>query len=257
MAYDPSRQAVLLFGGRDAHETSLSDFWSWDGTRWTRLVTPTPSRRHSHAMVTDAARGRVVLFGGYQANPLSDTWEWDGTRWQLLVGLAASPSPRSSHGLAYDRARARVVLFGELWYLSGEGTWLLGPTVAAAHQPYGSGCGSGTRIPTLTTYGEPALGNSRFSLDLSSSPERSPFQILVSASAANLPLGGCSVLVDPNVLLSMSGTTNDTGFAAAPLAIPRDPGLLGLTVHAQAVVLDPAAPFLLALSQGLKLRLGE
>jgi hypothetical protein len=59
-------------------------------------------------MAYDAARQRVVLFGGQD---LGDTWEWDGVSWAQR-NPAASPTARENHAMAYDAARQRVVLFG-------------------------------------------------------------------------------------------------------------------------------------------------
>ena len=75
-------------------------------------MTSPPPARSGHALAYDAARQRVVLFGGYGgAVYLSDTWEWDGTTW-LPRTPVTSPPARRSHALAYDAARQRVVLFG-------------------------------------------------------------------------------------------------------------------------------------------------
>src|SRR6266705_3485334 len=63
--------------------------------------------RYSHAMAYDTARGRVVLFGGYDGTSnLGDTWEWDGTTWTQR----ASSGPPGGE-MVYDAARGRVVLF--------------------------------------------------------------------------------------------------------------------------------------------------
>ena len=63
-------------------------------------------------MAFDAARGRVVMFGGVSlAGPLVKTWEYDGTTW-VLVNTPASPPGRSDHSMVYDSARQRIVLFG-------------------------------------------------------------------------------------------------------------------------------------------------
>ena len=55
------------------------DTWVWDGIAWTE-VTPlvSPSPRERHAMVYDAARSVMVLFGGLGENvsELGDTWEY-------------------------------------------------------------------------------------------------------------------------------------------------------------------------------------
>ncbi len=74
------------------------------------LLTP-PSARYQHALTYDAARQRVVLFGGYNGSVYSDTWEWDGTNWTQKTP-ATSPSARNYHALVYDAARQRVLLFG-------------------------------------------------------------------------------------------------------------------------------------------------
>jgi len=62
-------------------------------------------------MSYDAARRRIVLFGGNAGALLNDTWEWDGRDWTHLYP-GASPSARSDHAMAYDAARRRIVLFG-------------------------------------------------------------------------------------------------------------------------------------------------
>ncbi len=116
MAYDSGRGRVVLFGG--ANENNAVDFgdtWEWDGRSWierTSALSPIP--RFGHAMAYDAARGRVVLFGGYDfvtGQFLDDLWEWDGNTW-AAASFATGPSPRFGHGLVYDSQRQRVVLFG-------------------------------------------------------------------------------------------------------------------------------------------------
>jgi hypothetical protein len=47
--------------------TLLNDTWVWDGTNWVqKFPGHCPSARYHHAMAYDAARGQVVLFGGYR-----------------------------------------------------------------------------------------------------------------------------------------------------------------------------------------------
>jgi hypothetical protein len=60
----------------------------------------------------DAARHRVVLFGGgaHGTDLFGDTWEWDGSAWSLVS--SDGPSPRYAHAMAYDSARQRIILFG-------------------------------------------------------------------------------------------------------------------------------------------------
>jgi hypothetical protein len=66
-------------------------------------------------MVFDAARGKVVLFGGCSSlactNAFNDTWTWDGQTWRQESPLAA-PSPRWGASIAFNAADNTIVLFG-------------------------------------------------------------------------------------------------------------------------------------------------
>jgi hypothetical protein len=95
MAYDASREQVVLFGGNDG--TDLNDTWTWDGWTWQqRFPTSRPPARSRHAMAYDSARGQVVLFGGSNRN---DTWIWDGSNWSQKT-TATIPRARSAHAMA-------------------------------------------------------------------------------------------------------------------------------------------------------------
>jgi hypothetical protein len=119
MVYDEARRQLLLVGGTGTEGTSpsgdRSSTWKWDGTSWTRLATTGPSPRNQVALAYDAARQRVVLFGGQAGvfpniNVLADTWEWDGTSWAQKA--TTGPSGRVHATIAFDRARGKIVLFG-------------------------------------------------------------------------------------------------------------------------------------------------
>jgi hypothetical protein len=80
---------------------------------WTpRTPVTSPLGRIGHAMAYDAARQRVVMFGGQNQNTyLGDTWEWDGNDWVQRFPTNRPPE-RVSSAMAYDPVRQRVVLFG-------------------------------------------------------------------------------------------------------------------------------------------------
>ena len=162
MAYDSARNRVVLFGGHGGNSGGgyLSDTWELDGKNWTQIKpTTSPPYRYSHAMTYDAARQRVVLFGGYThlvPFDLSDTWEWDGKNW-TQAKPTTSPSARYSHAMAYD-SRGRTVLFGGYLHSTGYlgDTWEYGlGRVTASATPYGATCG-----PTLApaTNSRPIIG---------------------------------------------------------------------------------------------------
>jgi hypothetical protein len=77
MTYDADRQRVVLAGGRGSPPPP--DTWEWDGSNWTLQPRPAarPLPRENPVMAYDAARRRVVLFGGlYNLQRLTDTWTY-------------------------------------------------------------------------------------------------------------------------------------------------------------------------------------
>ena len=138
MAYDSLRGVTVLFGGQDSNFNRLGDTWEWDGTTWTQVANTTagPSPRRGHAMAYDSQRGRIVLFGGDDANgSSSQTWEWHAGAWQPLP-FASGPPARRFHAMAYDSARGVTVLFGGFGNSGDLGdTWEWNGTTWASMSP--------------------------------------------------------------------------------------------------------------------------
>jgi WD40 repeat protein len=112
MAYFRDSNLTILFGGISVttnQSTVQGDTWSWNGSAWTQ-ITPaaSPPARYAAAMVYDAARHQLVLFGG---SGLNDTWTWDGTNW-TQANPATRPPARSYAGATYDIDHAVVLLYG-------------------------------------------------------------------------------------------------------------------------------------------------
>ncbi|MFC1482608.1 kelch repeat-containing protein, partial [Myxococcota bacterium] len=80
MAFDSTRGVTVLFGGNECPNGScyVNDTWEYDGTTWVEIGTATaPSPREHHAMVYDALRRWVVLFGGDSGTGESnETWTY-------------------------------------------------------------------------------------------------------------------------------------------------------------------------------------
>lgn len=121
LAYDPTRQRIVLFGGRDNNlPKTYADTWEWDGTNWTLMSPATaPSAREDHALAFDGSR--VVLFGG---SGNADTWLWDGSVW-TTASPATVPSARDKCSMLYDPNRGKAILFGGWDYSIGplSDTW--------------------------------------------------------------------------------------------------------------------------------------
>lgn len=117
-AYHPKAKRFFLFGGASpGGERVLGDTWRFDHGGWTEIkpaVAPAP--RWHFAMVTDEARGQLVLFGGVDhtqkpaAVVFGDTWVWEGAAWRKVA--ATGPAPRFGHAMAFDRKRRTVILVG-------------------------------------------------------------------------------------------------------------------------------------------------
>lgn len=136
MVRDPERGVLVMFGGAEQippnDNVAVDDLWEYDpaGRTWTDRTPATrpaawPSARFMHAMAYDAARKKVVLFGGTAGGPagepyagLGDLWEYDVADGTWLEVEAPDPDAwpvaRWAHAMTYDQARESVVMFGGL-----------------------------------------------------------------------------------------------------------------------------------------------
>jgi N-acetylneuraminic acid mutarotase len=84
--------------------------------RWTDLqpAGAAPAPRFGHSLAYDPAGGKVILFGGRDAEDYVDTWAFDpGTdTWTLLNPGGRRPWARHGHAMVYDPSRGRIILFG-------------------------------------------------------------------------------------------------------------------------------------------------
>ena len=148
IAYDPLRDAIVLFGG-NAQTGNVGDTWEYglDKTTgqydWRQIaVTTAPAARTGARLFYDPSLGQVRLFGGRNIGDLGDTWTWDGATWtkQLESNL---PPPRAYFGAASDPAHNQALIFGgdatipdPATYTYEEHFWTTVPPVAP--QPIGT-----------------------------------------------------------------------------------------------------------------------
>ena len=116
LAFDPLRDRLVLFGGRDlAHTQVFHDTWLFDGTSWQLTTQSGPSARCLFPMTWDATRSAVVLACGTSTanspwgTALADIWAWDGTSWSRLPGLSEG---RIAPALGADPVSYDLVLCG-------------------------------------------------------------------------------------------------------------------------------------------------
>jgi len=134
----------VLFGGAETGSPGGSDeTWTWDGSDWT-LQHPavSPPARYNASLAYDAARGVLVLFGGFgtggvRGGYLDDTWTYDGRTWTPVCGTDATPvcgpPPGYGNAMAYDLLHQQIVMFGGS---NGDNyTWTWNGSVWTLQQP--------------------------------------------------------------------------------------------------------------------------
>jgi hypothetical protein len=131
---DVLHDCLLVFGGSRGG-FDLDDTWALplqgQGTsKWTR-VSPLeggPGARLGHAAAYDALRGRMLLVGGTDGEPLIDVWELrlsERMSWHRLRIQGEAPPGRSGHTVVYDPVRDRLLVFGGLNLVYLDDLWEL------------------------------------------------------------------------------------------------------------------------------------
>lgn len=117
LTYDVAGDRAILFGGF-AGGAPFSDVWMLtlgENAAWTQIF-PTgaaPTGRRGHSSIYDSARGRVVVFGGYDGAYRNDTWQLSLGAAPAWTPLATTGNPPLSywHSAIYDPARDAMVVF--------------------------------------------------------------------------------------------------------------------------------------------------
>lgn len=208
LAYDPTAQVTYLFGGLDAAGDPLNDLWTWDGSRWTQLMTPNPpARRFDCAMTFDAARGKLVLFGGTNST------------WSVY---------RLNETVAYLRD-----------------TWEYTPGAAGAFTAFGVGCSGSRGVPTLGLQGALPTAGFPLRVQVSNLPLVTSAYVFVGTSntfygslplpfpLASIGMPTCTLYVGADVLLPLPVILG-IGLLAVDLPL----GTAGATLYVQAFPID-------------------
>ncbi len=148
LAYDPARRRLVLTGGASGDGTypygaaggtvtMRADTWEWDGVDWQLApVGPAPARIGA-AMAYDAARGALVMVGGWSGDGATgvaqgDAWAYDGISWTNIATDGDLPA-RFGHALVADERGGRLLAiagwrdasgdpYDDTWQLVGD-TW--------------------------------------------------------------------------------------------------------------------------------------
>lgn len=279
LAFDSLRNRMVLLGGITG-STFLSDHWEWDGATWTQIAATTPMGNTRKALGFDPIRNRLVVLDGdgntweHFANgwslvaigtlPVASPLVWDDARQRLQanVGSGAALAHREWDGVSWN---LRASYSGLLAYdmirnvtLGYQNTVLTTTTAQPASTAnLGQACGGSQTVTSLTTFGGAQPGNQGFHLDVRAEASSSPTLLGLALATTNLSLGNQCTLYLQNPIGSLFTATDARGFLHQRLPLPNDGTLRGVTVYAQAAVLDPASAGGLALTQGLRITLGD
>ena len=118
MAFDPLRDRVILFGGRQFSDDKkqlvhLFDTWEFDGTTWTRILEDGPQLRQP-LLAYDAARNELVLMGNDGSNDLVTkmyTYDAAARAWNERTPETLPPCVNES-AMVYDPDAQRILLIG-------------------------------------------------------------------------------------------------------------------------------------------------
>jgi hypothetical protein len=118
--YDPVHHCMVMHGGA-ANFTWFNDTWSLSllgASQWQLLPTTgaPPSKRTGSAAIYDAARARMLLFGGAEPNLIrkNDTWALSLKYDAAWIPLAPDnpPTARSNASATFDPVGDQFVVFG-------------------------------------------------------------------------------------------------------------------------------------------------
>lgn len=126
-AYDSTRRRMIVFGGRatagNGNYQLFNDLWALDleQEQWAELpAVSKPAARVNGALVFDAARDKLILFGGNSSStafpyePRADVWTYDFSTedWTSHPEIAPGPAARLFPGATWDASRSRLLIFG-------------------------------------------------------------------------------------------------------------------------------------------------
>lgn len=83
--WDPERERIVMFGGKNADEQYINEHWEWNGSNWNRVEIPSaPESRMNHGMTWDPVRGAIVLYGGYAGKYFPQVLMLQGEQWSTI-----------------------------------------------------------------------------------------------------------------------------------------------------------------------------
>lgn len=116
MAYDRSRNTIVMFGGAMFEGGFTNDVWEWDGNEWKKIeFSNGPAPRLAHTQIYSTALKRVVIIGGVsdKGETLRDMWAWNGKEFEFLGNNCPSIEVGQGNAVCMDKKRrVKILLVG-------------------------------------------------------------------------------------------------------------------------------------------------
>lgn len=265
MTTDLFNGRIVMFGGSTGAASGvLGDTWTWNGSDWSQVVTPTTpggTGVRNGKMTFDTVRGRHVYFGGVRGvgGFSNSAWEFDGADWRERL-LSPAPAGRAGLGFSFVDALGTNVLFGG--YNGGffSDTWTYQTNALATKTTFGTGCASPSGVPNLNVLPLPWLEETLTWSFSSLPPSALPLLVigLSDTVAEGLPLPlSLAALGAPQCQLLVSTETITFAPAGLSLTLPNDPLLIGESLYSQGIVLSAAtSPFGVSATNATALQIG-
>ncbi|HXW67262.1 MAG TPA: PKD domain-containing protein [Thermoplasmata archaeon] len=216
MAYDPSTQSVILFGGENSVLSGENYTWAYHDLTWTNLtatVGPAPSARAFASAATDSTDDELLLFGGVSPDGalLTDTWTFHDDAWTNVTATSGFNAFAVLPTLCDDPAAGGVLLTGVATNLSTHEVPALPITFVYSGSTWHNLSATNALAPM--TFGElpPAIGFLPYGQDVE------------LFSAAVITTNGDLVLYPVEWTFSNSVWTNITGQRTTPGGIVLAP----------------------------------
>jgi hypothetical protein len=130
VAYDPSSNEMMVFGGDYTSDACFNDSWvltnangNGGTSAWMQLQPQgtAPGTRAGHSAVYDPNTNTLIIFGGTdcEANLYNDVWVLSDANglagtpaWTQLLPSGNVPAARQQHSAVYDPTHNRMIVFG-------------------------------------------------------------------------------------------------------------------------------------------------
>jgi photosystem II stability/assembly factor-like uncharacterized protein len=216
VAYDASRDRLLLFGGRDPATSNLTaDVFelslTGNGT-WRPVSTAGvgPSARAGATVVYDSANERMLVYGGVRSDPATYELSSAGAPTWSKVSTTGDPLGREEPAGIYDAAGSRLVVYGG--HTEGNNTDLAGSRDAYALTLGGTAPGPSSAAPQ--TYAPPGRNPVR----------GGTWSTLGPPGARTIPVALSPQFDLDRTIYAGTVNTQKTQNAAAGLYVSRDAG---------------------------------